>query len=39
VVEANSSREAEMAKLLKNTYQHVNIALVDEMPILCREMA
>jgi nucleotide sugar dehydrogenase len=38
VVEANSSREAEMAKLLENTYRHVNIALVNEMAIFCREM-
>jgi UDP-N-acetyl-D-glucosamine dehydrogenase len=28
-------REAEMAKLLENTYRHVNIALVNEMAIFC----
>ena len=31
VVRAKSTREAEMAKLLENTYRHVNIALVNEM--------
>ncbi len=31
VVEASGPREAEMAKLLENTYRHVNIALVNEM--------
>src|ERR1700731_1297834 len=31
VVKAKSAREAEMAKLLENTYRHVNIALVNEM--------
>lgn len=30
--------EAEMAKLLENTYRHVNIALVNEMAIFCREL-
>ena len=29
---------AEMAKLLENTFRHVNIALVNEMAILCRAM-
>jgi nucleotide sugar dehydrogenase len=38
VVRAKSSREAEMAKLLENTYRHVNIALVNEMLIFCREL-
>jgi nucleotide sugar dehydrogenase len=38
VVRAKSSREAEMAKLLENTYRHVNIALVNEMAIFCREL-
>ena len=32
------TREAEMAKLLENTYRHVNIALVNEMAIFCREL-
>jgi len=31
VVPARGLREAEMAKLLENTYRHVNIALVNEM--------
>lgn len=31
VVRANGTREAEMAKLLENTYRHINIALVNEM--------
>jgi len=38
VVRAASAREAEMAKLLENTYRHVNIALVNEMAIFCREL-
>ncbi|MEY9843342.1 nucleotide sugar dehydrogenase [Streptacidiphilus sp. MAP5-3] len=38
VVEARSPREAEMAKLLENTYRHVNIALVNEMAMFCREI-
>ena len=38
VIRAKSSREAEMAKLLENTYRHVNIALVNEMAIFCREL-
>lgn len=38
VVEAASAREAEMAKLLENTYRHVNIALVNEMAIFCHEL-
>jgi UDP-N-acetyl-D-glucosamine dehydrogenase len=38
VIRAKSSREAEMAKLLENTYRHVNIALVNEMLIFSREL-
>jgi UDP-N-acetyl-D-glucosamine dehydrogenase len=38
VVRAVSTREAEMAKLLENTYRHVNIALVNEMAIFCHEL-
>jgi UDP-N-acetyl-D-glucosamine dehydrogenase len=38
VVRAKSAREAEMTKLLENTYRHVNIALVNEMAIFCREL-
>ncbi|NNC93407.1 MAG: nucleotide sugar dehydrogenase [Acidimicrobiia bacterium] len=33
VVAMSGTREAEMAKLLENTYRHVNIALVNEMAI------
>ncbi|KAB2353681.1 nucleotide sugar dehydrogenase [Actinomadura montaniterrae] len=38
VVEAKGTREAEMAKLLENTYRHVNIALVNEMAVFCNEL-
>jgi UDP-N-acetyl-D-mannosaminuronate dehydrogenase len=31
VVKTRGTREAEMAKLLENTYRHINIALVNEM--------
>lgn len=39
LVRAKSAREAEMAKLLENTYRHVNIALVNEMAIFCNELS
>jgi len=35
VVAAKGVREAELAKLLENTYRHVNIALVNEMVKFC----
>jgi nucleotide sugar dehydrogenase len=38
VVPAASAREAEMAKLLENTYRHVNIALVNEIAVFCHEL-
>ncbi|GAA3750855.1 nucleotide sugar dehydrogenase [Salinactinospora qingdaonensis] len=38
VVLAQGTREAEMAKLLENTYRHVNIALVNEMAVFCQEL-
>jgi UDP-N-acetyl-D-glucosamine dehydrogenase len=38
VVVARGTREAEMAKLLENTYRHVNIALVNEMTKFCKEL-
>jgi len=38
VVEARGTREAEMAKLLENTYRHINIALVNEMARFCHEL-
>jgi UDP-N-acetyl-D-glucosamine dehydrogenase len=37
VVKARGTKEAEMAKLIENTYRQVNIALVNEMAILCHE--
>jgi nucleotide sugar dehydrogenase len=38
VVTTKGTREAEMAKLLENTYRHVNIALVNEMARFCHEL-
>jgi nucleotide sugar dehydrogenase len=38
VVVAKSAREAEMAKLLENTFRHVNIALVNEMVRFCDDL-
>lgn len=38
VIEAAGTREAETAKLLENTYRHVNIALVNEMARFCHEL-
>jgi len=38
VVPAKGTREAEMAKLLENTYRHINIALVNEMARFSHEM-
>ena len=38
VVPAKGSREAETAKLLENTYRHINIALVNEMARFCHEL-
>ncbi|MGH2810470.1 MAG: nucleotide sugar dehydrogenase, partial [Actinomycetota bacterium] len=38
LVPVSSPRIAEMAKLLENTYRHVNIALVNEMAILCHDL-
>lgn len=38
VVVARGTREAEMAKLLENTYRHVNIALVNEMARFSHEL-
>jgi UDP-N-acetyl-D-glucosamine dehydrogenase len=37
-VPVSSPRVAEMAKLLENTFRHVNIALANEMALLCGEM-
>ena len=38
VVEVSSPKVAEMAKILENTYRHVNVGLANEMAILCRKM-
>ncbi|MGK3953418.1 nucleotide sugar dehydrogenase [Microbacterium sp. I2] len=38
VVPARGAREAETAKLLENTYRHINIALVNEMARFCHEL-
>lgn len=38
VVKVSSPKAAEMAKLLENTYRHVNIALVNEIAILCHDL-
>jgi nucleotide sugar dehydrogenase len=38
VVRTKGTREAEVAKLLENTYRHINIALVNEMARLCHEL-
>jgi UDP-N-acetyl-D-glucosamine dehydrogenase len=37
VVTVSSARAAELAKLLENTFRHVNIALVNEMAMVCHE--
>ncbi len=38
VVPTDGLREAEFAKLLENTYRHVNIALINEMAVFCHEV-
>ena len=38
VVAVSSCRAAELAKLLENTFRHVNVGLVNEMATLCHEM-
>ena len=35
-VVVNGTKEAEMVKLLENTYRHVNIALINELAMLCK---
>ena len=37
VVPLSSCRAAELAKLLENTFRHVNIALVNEMAMVCHQ--
>lgn len=38
VVTTRGAREAETAKLLENTYRHINIALVNEMAKFCTDL-
>ena len=38
VVPTVGTREAELAKLLENTYRHVNIALMNELSVFCHEL-
>ncbi len=38
VVAVSSCRAAELAKLLENTFRHVNVALVNEMAQVCHEV-
>lgn len=38
VVPTSGTREAEMSKLLENTYRHVNIALMNEMVVFCNDL-
>ncbi|NDB18757.1 MAG: nucleotide sugar dehydrogenase [Actinobacteria bacterium] len=38
VVRARGTREAEAAKILENTFRHVNIALMNEMARFCHEL-
>lgn len=38
IVVARGTREAEMAKLIENTFRHVNIALVNELAVYAHEM-
>ncbi|MFF7360982.1 nucleotide sugar dehydrogenase [Streptomyces sp. NPDC008125] len=38
VVRARGPREAEMTKVLETNFRHVNIALVNEMAVLCHEL-
>jgi UDP-N-acetyl-D-glucosamine dehydrogenase len=38
VVRTSGTREAETAKLIENTYRHINIALVNEMARFCHEL-
>lgn len=38
VVPVSGTREAELAKLLENTFRHVNIALINELAVFCHEL-
>jgi UDP-N-acetyl-D-glucosamine dehydrogenase len=39
VLAVSTTRVAETAKLLENTFRHINIALVNELSILCHEIS
>lgn len=38
VVPVSGTAEAELSKLLENTYRHINIGLVNELAIVCHEL-
>jgi UDP-N-acetyl-D-mannosaminuronic acid dehydrogenase/UDP-N-acetyl-D-glucosamine dehydrogenase len=38
IVVVRGTREAELAKVLENTFRHVNIALVNELAIFCHQL-
>jgi UDP-N-acetyl-D-glucosamine dehydrogenase len=38
VVPVSGPKTAEMAKLLENTFRHINIALVNELAVLCQDL-
>jgi UDP-N-acetyl-D-mannosaminuronic acid dehydrogenase/UDP-N-acetyl-D-glucosamine dehydrogenase len=38
VVPVDGTTDAELAKLLENTFRHVNIALVNELAVFCHEL-
>jgi UDP-N-acetyl-D-glucosamine dehydrogenase len=38
VVQVSSSKVAEMVKLLENTYRSVNVAMVNELALMCHEL-
>lgn len=38
VVSVSGTAEAELTKLLENTYRHINIGLVNELAIVCNEL-
>ena len=38
VIPVSGPKSAEMAKLLENTFRHINIALVNELAVLCQDL-
>jgi UDP-N-acetyl-D-glucosamine dehydrogenase len=38
IAQVSGTREAELAKLIENTFRHVNIALINELAVYAREM-